>query len=144
MSDPYVQIAFTFLDDPVKHEWQTDGPEVERYWLPAIGPTSIVLMRRICPEIRQGPFGFYHVPEVEISQALGLGRRQGKNAPLRRTLERLTNFGFGRIDDTWLEDYHVLTFQLREYIRPPGKGVQNRYPEFLKPQLMEAINAAVR
>ncbi len=57
----------------------------ETFWLPTIGPTSYLLARRLL-----------HDPEewakADLSAALGIGFRGGKNCPLERSLSRLEGY----------------------------------------------------
>jgi len=63
---------------------------VERYWLPLLGPSSILLLRRLATELEASA-------EVELgieatAQSLGLGARGGRNSPFVRTVRRCCQF----------------------------------------------------
>ncbi|MEP6623868.1 MAG: hypothetical protein ABJC79_05470 [Acidimicrobiia bacterium] len=64
---------------------------VERFWLPTLGPTSVLLLRRLATVFDRNPNGVT-VEIGELSQSLGLGVRTGTSSPLARSLDRLTQF----------------------------------------------------
>ncbi len=64
----------------------------ETFWLPAFGPTSLLLMRRFADGFDRNPHGYIAATEV-LSTALGLGPRVAAGGPLRKALRRLETFG---------------------------------------------------
>ncbi len=64
---------------------------VERFWLPTLGPTSLLLLRRIAAGLDEHPEGI-QLDLGELSQALGLGHREGNSSPVVRSLDRLMQF----------------------------------------------------
>ena len=64
---------------------------VERFWLPTLGPTSLLLLRRIAAGLDEHPEGI-SLDLGELSQALGLGHREGNSSPVVRSLDRLMQF----------------------------------------------------
>lgn len=89
--------------------WPTaDGHEprslyVEQYWLPIVGPSALLAWWRLRTLLDlTGPSGLVVVCD-ELAAQLGLGRPQGRNAPIVRTLTRLCRFGFARIARDCLE-----------------------------------------
>jgi len=64
---------------------------VERFWLPTLGPTSLLLLRRIAAGLDEHPEGI-QLDLGELSQALGLGHREGSSSPVVRSLDRLIQF----------------------------------------------------
>lgn len=76
------------------------GEYSRRFWLPAIGPTGLVLVQWMAD---QG--GAVELPLEDASRALGLGGRVGKQAPLLRTLDRLERFRLTRFVGQL--DWHV-------------------------------------
>ena len=64
---------------------------VERFWLPTLGPTSLLLLRRIAAGLDEHPEGIA-LDLGELSQALGLGHREGNSSPVVRSLDRLMQF----------------------------------------------------
>lgn len=73
---------------------------VETFWLPAIGPTCVLLLRRVADCLDEAPDGV-ELDAGELSAALGLGFRDGAASPLARALERLVHFDLAiRAGDT--------------------------------------------
>lgn len=67
-------------------------PYIEQCWSPVLGPTSILLLRRL-PILWQADLS----PTIEIhelSASLGLGYGEGRHCPVLRTLDRLVRFRF--------------------------------------------------
>jgi hypothetical protein len=64
---------------------------VERFWLPTLGPTSLLLLRRIAADLDETPAGI-ELDLGHLSQSLGLGHREGNSSPVMRSLERLIQF----------------------------------------------------
>jgi hypothetical protein len=64
---------------------------VERFWLPTLGPTSLLLLRRLAGHLQREPEGCT-LDVADLSQAMGLGAREGTSSPLYRSLDRLTQF----------------------------------------------------
>lgn len=69
-----------------------DHPYVERCWAPILGPSSILLLRRMPDLWKQAPT--VGVPLDELARSLGLGAGTGRNSPMWRTLERVVTFRF--------------------------------------------------
>ena len=67
---------------------------VEHYWLPVIGPTCTLLLRR-CAEVFESYFTGFDMNCVEMSRAMGLGN-PGRWAPFARAVHRLDLFGFAQ------------------------------------------------
>lgn len=68
-----------------------DHPYVERCWAPVLGPSSVLVLRRM-PELFKGSADpFVHLDE--LGRGLGIGGA-GRNSAIRRTLDRLVNFRF--------------------------------------------------
>lgn len=65
---------------------------VERFWLPTLGPTAVLALRRFADRFDREPDGF-RIPVAATSRALGLGEREGASSPLLRTVTRLEQFG---------------------------------------------------
>lgn len=73
-----------------------DHPYVERVYASVLGPSSVLLLRRAAELFAEHPGGT-KVDVVDLSRSLGLGVRAdaddvGRNAPLRRTMDRLVHF----------------------------------------------------
>lgn len=63
----------------------------ETFWLPTLGPTSLLLMRHLATRFDDNNDGL-DLPVAETSMALGLGPREGNSSPLMRSLLRLVQF----------------------------------------------------
>jgi hypothetical protein len=81
--------------DPLLDRFGHDprSPYVERFWLPIVGPSGTMLLRRLAGGFDDRPEG-YRLDLTAVAQALGMGRREGPSASFRRTLERVASFGF--------------------------------------------------
>ncbi|MGZ6928885.1 MAG: hypothetical protein ACXVJF_19455 [Acidimicrobiia bacterium] len=64
---------------------------VERFRLPTLGPTTLLLLRRLATTFDRHPESI-ELDAVELSGSLGLGARAGTSSPLMRSFERLTMF----------------------------------------------------
>ena len=64
---------------------------VERFWLPTLGPTTLLLLRRLAT-LFDGGDPELTLDAIELSQALGLGGREGNSSPLLRSFDRLGQF----------------------------------------------------
>ncbi|MHB1138061.1 MAG: hypothetical protein ACYC2O_03835, partial [Microthrixaceae bacterium] len=67
------------------------SPYVERYWLGVLGPSAIVLLRRLARGLDERPDGF-QISLADTARAIGLGRGTGRQAPISRTIERACMF----------------------------------------------------
>lgn len=82
-----------------------DHPYVENVWLPVLGPTSVLLLRRVGVLFDEHPNGA-RVDVVELAQSFGIGPRDGareevgRHSPMRRTLDRIVQFKLG----AWLAE----------------------------------------
>lgn len=77
----------------VGHHTVGDG-FVETWWLPIVGPTSVVMLRCLASE-RCADDGI--VDLGVLAAALGLGKGTGPNSPVVLTLARLVGFGLIRV-----------------------------------------------
>lgn len=68
---------------------------VEHFWLPIVGPSTVLLLRRMAMTFDLKPTGF-SLELDELSRSLGLGRHSSPNSSLTRTLRRLCQFGLAR------------------------------------------------
>ncbi len=81
--------------DLAAHGHDPRSEYVERFWLGVVGPSTLLLLRRLARGFDEFPGGF-HVDVAETAGALGLGHGTGRNAPLQRTVDRACNFGLAR------------------------------------------------
>ncbi len=72
-----------------------DHAYVEQCWAPVLGPTSILLLRRI-PLLWQDDLAPV-IAADELAASIGLGRSTGRNGSLWRTLERVVRFRFATV-----------------------------------------------
>lgn len=79
---------------------------VERYWLGVLGPSAIVLLRRLARGLDDRPDGF-QISVADTARAIGLGRGTGRQSPITRTIDRACLFStMRRVSETEL---HVRT-----------------------------------
>lgn len=70
-----------------------DHPYLEHCWTPLLGPTAVVLLRRI-PQLWRDQGLTAELTAGELAASIGLGRSTGRQGPLGRTFERLVRFRF--------------------------------------------------
>lgn len=80
-------------DDPVLDVLGFDprSEYCERFWLPSVGPTALLTMRRFAICFEEHPAGI-SVDLAELAGCLGLAAKAGPNSPIGRTLTRLVQF----------------------------------------------------
>lgn len=67
---------------------------VETFWLPVVGPSSVLMLRRLHAWLVDGVEGAVApIPAHDLAVCLGLGPGVAHNSPLVRTLARLAQFG---------------------------------------------------
>src|SRR5690348_6469542 len=93
---------------------------VETFWLPTLGPTSVLLLRHLAARLDREPKGF-ELALTETSQALGLGAREGNSSPLVRTLARLVQFDLACDDGRG-------TYAVRRHVPPVNRRHVRRLP----------------
>lgn len=79
----------------------TDGHDprsayVETFWLPLLGPSTTLLMRRLAEEFESSAQGF-EVDCLTLSREIGLGSRLTRRAPFVRTVERCVKFNLAEL-----------------------------------------------
>jgi hypothetical protein len=97
----------------------------ETFWLPTLGPSSLLLLRRLASCFETSPEGV-ELGVAETSQSLGLGAREGRNSPLRRSLNRLAQFDLACSDATDDE------FAVRTHVPPINRRHVRRLPVHLQ------------
>lgn len=70
-------------------------PYAERFWLGIVGPSTLLLLRRLARGLEEHPNGF-RIAVADTARALGLGAGRGRNGPLNRTVDRACAFGLAR------------------------------------------------
>lgn len=121
--------------DPVVDTLSHDprAPYPERYWLPNLGPTALLLLRHIAARFDRAPEGFM-LPLAETSRCLGLGERDGRNSPVARSLSRLVQFDLASFDA------NGTTLAVRRSVPP----INRRHIRRLPPSLQEEHEAWTR
>ena len=99
---------------------------VETFWLPTLGPTSLLLLRRIAAGFSEAQYGM-ELDVAELSKALGLGYRDGASTPLMRSFERLVQFDLAT---NTAED----TYAVRRNLPPVNRRHVRRLPNYLSVQ----------
>jgi len=111
--------------DEVGHDPRS--PYVERFWLGILGPSSVLLLRRLAAELEASPAGF-RLPLEDTARALGLGVRGGRNQPVLRTIVRCAQFHLVHFDE------RRATLLARRKLPPLTRGQVLRLPEALQLQ----------
>lgn len=96
---------------------------VETFWLPTIGPTSLLLLRHLAARFDAQPDGL-SVDVATTAQRLGLGHRDGSSSPLVRSLSRLEQFDLACATD---DGYAV-----RRTVPPVNRRHVHRLPDELR------------
>lgn len=76
-------------------EWPADHPYVETFWLPLLGPTSTLAVRRLARLCDHGPVD---IPVGDLAASLGVGHRGGRQSQFRRSMARVCQFGLARFE----------------------------------------------
>ena len=80
---------------------------VETYWLPVLGPSAVLAVRRFAGLLDGHPTGV-RVDLVEFGASLGIGAGTGRHTQINRTLNRLVEFHLARISGDDLEVHTTL------------------------------------
>jgi hypothetical protein len=108
----------------------------ERFWLPSLGPTALLLMRRFAVCFDEHPAGT-DVNLPELAQSLGLGIGAGPNGPIGRTIGRLTQFDLAQDAGGGLAVRRRLPPINRRHVRRLPVHLQQAHEEWLAAQLAE-------
>ena len=96
------------LFDPRSHYAET-------FWLPILGPSTLLLLRRVAERFDTEPDGFT-LDLLETSQALGIASKGGRNSPFYRAIDRVVSFKMGTaVDD------HTIAVRRRMPTLHPGQ-----------------------
>ncbi len=90
---PTDRLHITPWNDPILDRIGHDPRSgyVERFWLPILGPTTTVLLRRLASQFDATPDGF-DLTVVDTAAEIGLGGRAGRNGPFLRAFGRASQF----------------------------------------------------
>lgn len=80
---------------------------VEHFWLPVLGPSSVLALRRFADWFENRPAGV-EVDLVEFGSSLGIGTGTGRHTQVNRTLGRLVDFRLARISGDHLDVHTML------------------------------------
>lgn len=118
-------LVLPWLDPVVERVGHTPASEyVELFWLPVLGPSSVLLLRYLGRAFDVAPEGF----ELDLdtcARSLGLGGGLGKWGPIQRTLTRCATFGMAR---RWGEDRILV----RRKLPPLSRHHQAHLPDPLQ------------
>ncbi len=89
----------------------------ELFWLPLLGPASVLLLRRTAFLFDAHPNGC-DIDLGSFAASLGLRGGQGRSSTLYRTFDRLRRFHFA--DTTWLDDGAVEVVRTVHALTPGG------------------------
>ena len=104
---------------------------VERFWLGVIGPSAVVLLRRLARGLDEFPAGF-SIALPDTARAIGLGGGTGRSAPVNRTIDRCCMFGvMRRLDDGSLAVRTHLPFLSRRQLARLPIAVQSSHDGWL-------------
>ena len=98
---------------------------VSRFWLPIIGPSSLIAAGFLVESLHHSPDGF-DVKVDLLGLALGLPGKGGGHSKIARTLDRLTQFGLARFHPVETPLYRV-----RLAWPPLTQRQLRRLPDFL-------------
>ena len=90
----------------------------ETYWLPILGPSCLLIARRLVSWLEAEPDGF-EISKTALASSLGLGTGVGRSAPIVRTLARLADFGLAHVDDSYAVRAMFPALSARQITRLP-------------------------
>lgn len=143
MSETIRIVPFT---DPVVDTLGHDprSPYPERFWLPTLGPTTLLLLRHVAYRFDGSPEGFT-LELAETSRCLGLGERAGRSSPLARSLGRIVQFDLAaETDGGALAVRRYLPPINRRHVRRLPPSVQEQHEAWVAARLTEPPLAGAR
>jgi hypothetical protein len=105
----------------------------ERFWLPTLGPTALLLLRHLADKFDEYPKGI-ELRIADTSRVLGLGEREGSSSPIVRSLARLETF------DLACSDGHS-TVAVRRNLPPAHRRHLRRLPPSVQAEHAEWATA---
>ena len=91
---------------------------VETYWLPILGPSCVLIARRLVSWLEAEPDGF-DISITVLAGSLGVGTGVGRSAPIVRTLARLADFGIAQVGDAYAVRADVPAIVVADIARLP-------------------------
>jgi hypothetical protein len=94
---PSSELHLSIWSDPVvdSRGHAAESHYVELFWLPVLGPSATLLVRRLNLYLVLFPQGLA-MDLAELSSQLGLGRPESRHAALPRAIDRCVRFGLAR------------------------------------------------
>ena len=106
----------------------------ETFWLPTLGPTSLLLLRHLADRFEHAPQGI-DLPVADTALALGLGPRYGPSSPLIKSLQRLQQFDLACSDgETTVAVRRALPPIHRRHVRRLPAALQAQHAEWMADQ----------
>ena len=109
---------------------------VEQFWLPLLGPSSVLLLRRLAAELEHHPTEVA-LPMEGTARSLGLGTKGGRTSTFGRTLDRCRQFQLLHLE----EDGSTLL--ARRMLPPLNRGQVGRLPDEVRAQHDRWLHADV-
>ncbi len=137
-------VRVTAWPDPVLDKLGHDPRSgyVERYWLSILGPSCLLLLRRLAAEIERVPDGF-ELDTVQWALELGLGMKGGRNGPFWRSIERGCRFGAAQRNGSLLAVRRRLPpLTVRQVERLPPR-LQRSHQEWVEARMAKPKRATV-
>lgn len=106
-----------------RHGHDPRSAYAETFWLPILGPSTTLLMRRLATGFDQEPAGF-EVHAADLSRELGLGEALSKNSSFVRALDRTIKFNMAQM--------HANTLYVRRRVPPLADRQLTRLPQRLR------------
>jgi hypothetical protein len=99
LADPPATLQVRPWEDPVldRHGHDPRDTYCERFWLPLLGPSAVLLTRQLADRFDQRPDGF-DLAADDASRSLGLGAPVGRRSAFHRTVSRLAQFRIVHFD----------------------------------------------
>jgi hypothetical protein len=96
-AQPAPRLAIEAWPDPVIDRLGHDprSAYVERFWLSILGPSTVVLLRRLAVELDEHPEGVT-LDLAETAASIGVGMKGGRQSAFMRTVDRVCRFGGAR------------------------------------------------
>jgi hypothetical protein len=79
------------------HGYPAGSDYVRTFWLPIVGPSSLLAHELLAGVARRRPDGV-DLDVDDLAARLGLGHVGGRHCPIARTLRRLGDFGLADVD----------------------------------------------
>lgn len=120
---------------------------VERFWLGVLGPSTVLLFRRMASRFDAEPAGFgLDLPETAAALGLtGKDRRDRSVSPVVKALQRSCTFGVARRsdDETYLVRRRFPPLTRRQLERLPN-GLQREHRQWIERDARRPVQAEMR